>query len=344
MLTLHFLLLSILPLSAGVPNRQPQLAAGNGQVVLTFAAGQSIYFASSRDEGRTFGPPTKVAEVPFLAVGRHRGPRAIILKDAILISAIAGAKPGDGDLITWRSVDHGKTWARAGIVNDEPNATHEGLHAMAADEQGNLLAAWLDLRSQGTKLYGSRSTDGGFTWSKNVLLYASPSGTICQCCDPSIAIGSDGEIAVMWRNVLDGSRDLYVASSRDGIHFGPPQKLGQGTWKLNACPMDGGGLVWDHGQLVSAWRRENDVFLARPGRPEKRLGAGKDVAIAAGKKGLYVAWSSSAGIEIIGPADAQPQKLALEGAFVNLVALEDGSVLAAWESDGAIQTARLDGK
>ncbi|HTS47135.1 MAG TPA: sialidase family protein [Bryobacteraceae bacterium] len=344
MLTLHFLLLSILPLSAGVPNRQPQLAAANGQVVLTFAAGQSIYFASSRDEGRTFGPPTKVAEVPFLAVGRHRGPRAIILKDAIVISAIAGAKPGEGDLITWRSVDRGKTWTRAGLVNDEPNATHEGLYAMAAVAQDNLFAAWLDLRSQGTKLYGARSTDGGNTWSKNVLLYASPSGTICQCCDPSIAIGSHGEIAVMWRNVLDGSRDLYLASSRDGIHFGPPQKLGQGTWKLNACPMDGGGLVWDHGQLLSAWRREKDVFEARPGQPEKRLGTGKDVAIVAGKKGVYVAWSGSAGVEIIGPADAQPRKLAPEGGFVNLVALEDGSVLAAWESDGAIQTAKLNGQ
>ena len=340
MISLHLLLLNILPLAAGLPNRQPQLAAAHGQVVLTFAAGQSIYFASSQDGGRTFASPTKLAEVPALAVGRHRGPRAVILKDAIVVSAIAGAKPGEGDLITWRSVDRGKTWVRAGTVNDEPNAAHEGLHAMAADEQGNLFAAWLDLRSKGTKLYGSRSTDGGVTWSKNALLYASDSGTICQCCDPSIAI-SGSQVGVMWRNVLEGSRDFYVVSSRDGVHFGPPQKLGQGTWKLDACPMDGGGLAWDHGQLVSAWRRENDVFLARPGQLEKRLGGGKDVAIAAGAGGLYVGWSHEGGIEVLAPGEANPRKLAAEGAFVNLVGLEDGSVLAAWESAGAIKTARL---
>jgi len=341
MLALHLLLLNILPLSAGIPNRQPQLAAARGQVVLTFASGHSIYFASSPDGGRAFGSPVKVADVPALAVGRHRGPRAIILKDAILISAIAGEKAGDGDLTTWRSVDRGKTWARGAIVNDTPNATREGLHAMAADQQGNLFAAWLDLRSQGTKLYGSRSTDGGVTWSKNALLYASPTGTICQCCDPSIAIGGDGQIAVMWRNVLDGSRDLYIASSTDGVHFSSPQKAGQGTWKLDACPMDGGGLVWDRGQPVSAWRRENDIFLARTGTPERRLGTGKDVAIAAGKNGVFVAWSGSAGIEILAPGDAQPRRLASEGAFVNLVALEDGAALAAWESAGVIQTARV---
>ena len=56
------LLMNIQPVSQGVPNRQPQLAAGFGEVGLAFAAGQSIYFSSSKDDGRTFSPPVKVAE------------------------------------------------------------------------------------------------------------------------------------------------------------------------------------------------------------------------------------------------------------------------------------------
>ena len=39
---------------------------------------------------------------------------------------------------------------RAGVVNDVPDSAREGLHAMAADANGNLFAAWLDLRSKGT--------------------------------------------------------------------------------------------------------------------------------------------------------------------------------------------------
>jgi len=344
MLLLHAFVLSILPLSADAPNRQPQLAAAHGQVALAFTSGHSIFFASSGDHGRTFGAPVKVAEAPVLAVGRHRGPRATILKDAIVVTAITGSKTGEGDLVTWRSMDRGKTWTRAGVVNDEPNATREGLHAIAADASGNLFAAWLDMRSPGTKLYGSRSTDGGLTWSKNVLLYQSPAGTICQCCDPSIAISSNGEVALMWRNVLEGSRDLYVVSSRDGVHFDKPRKMGQGTWKLDACPMDGGGLAWDRGDLVSAWRRDADVFLARPGQPEVKLGTGKDVAIALGNGGVYVAWSNGAGIEAMIPGSDKPQLVTAHGAFVNLAALEDGSVLAAWEADGSIQTALLNAR
>src|SRR5260370_42231016 len=132
---------------------------------------------------------------------------------------------------------------------------------MAVDAYENLFAAWLDLRSAGTKLYGSRSTDGGHTWSRNVLIYASPAGTICQCCDPALAFDERGRISAMWRNVVDGSRDLYVSSSADGVHFGAARKLGDATWKLDACPMGGGGVGLDRGGLATARARARSSVL-----------------------------------------------------------------------------------
>jgi BNR repeat-like domain len=336
-----FFLMNIQPVSPGVVNRQPQLATGYGQVALTFAAGHSIYFASSADQGGTFSHPIKVADAENLMAGRHRGPRIVILKDALVISAVAGASPEKADLLVWRSVDHGKTWQRAGIINDIPGAAREGLHAMAADANGNIFAAWLDLRKPGTQLYGSRSTDGGLSWSKNVLIYASPGGSICQCCAPSLTIDNKGQVWAMWRNLINGARDLYAASSRDSVQFSEAEKLGEGTWNLNACPMDGGGLAVHKGQLVSAWRRDGEIFLAEPGRPESRVGKGKDVAIAAGGRGVFVAWSNGSAIEVLSPGASEPTTLSNAGAFVDLLALPDGSALAAWEANGTIQTARI---
>src|SRR5260370_39161463 len=86
---LPFLLLAsvLQPEASKAPYRQPQLAAGHGLVVLTFAQDKSIYLASSRDQVRTFSQPTKIAAVAALAAGRHRRPRAAILEGAILISA-----------------------------------------------------------------------------------------------------------------------------------------------------------------------------------------------------------------------------------------------------------------
>jgi BNR repeat protein len=351
---LSFLLLAsvLQPEAVMAPYRQPQLAEGHGLVALTFASGKTIYFASSTDQGRTFSRPTKVAEVATLAAGRHRGPRAVILKDAIVISAVvsetisgaapAHGSPAGGDLTVWRSVDQGKTWSKGGTINDVADAAREGLHAMTSDRNGNVLAAWLDLRAKGTRIFGSRSTDGGLTWSKNVSIYASPDGTVCQCCSPSIAADDSGQIWVMWRNALQGSRDLYISSSRDGAQFGPARKIGIGTWPLNACPMDGGGLAVEGDHVITAWRREGNIFLAEPGKAEAKIGAGKDVAIAHGKKGVYSAWSNGAGLEILTPGAGAAVPLASEGAYVSLLGLPDGAVLAAWETGNSIDTRRVD--
>ncbi len=211
---------------------------------------------------------------------------------------------------------------------------------MAADGEGHVAAAWLDDRIAGGKrLWGAFSNDGGATWGKNVLLYESASGTICQCCHPSLISLGHGEFAVMWRNVVDGSRDFYVLRLRDGKPQGPAVKQGQGTWKLDACPMDGGGMALDRGEIVTAWRREHNVFL---GRPEVDLGPGQDIALAEGRKGPVAVWVSGGKVLFTEPGAASPQVLAENGAFPNLVALPDGAVLAAWEEGGAIATKRIE--
>ncbi len=249
-------------------------AADCGQlvsVVLGFGAGNAIYFNSSSDRGKTFRPPAKVAEAGIVPLSRHRGPRIALSGNAIVITAVAGSKsaegahahglPSDGDLLVWRSLDGGKTWSKGRAINDVAGSATEGLHALTGDGKGTLFAAWLDKRgAKGTKLYAARSTDGGATWSPNVVAYDSPSGSICECCHPSVAIDGAGNFVVMWRNSLGGSRDLYLATSRDGVTFSAPRKLGNGTWRIDACPMDGGGLAVSASRILTAWRREGNVF------------------------------------------------------------------------------------
>ena len=331
--------------------REPQLAASGSTVALTFGAGAAIYFTVSHDSGRTFSAPVKVEQAGNVLLTHHRGPRIAISGSTIVISAITsktasvdahahGAGP-DGDLSVWRSTDGGKTWSQAIRVNDVPNAPNEGLHTLAADAKGNLFAAWLDHRSgKGTTLYGARSADAGATWSKNFLVYQSPDGTICECCHPSSAFAPDGELLVMWRNWLDGSRDMYLARSRAGAVFGQPEKLGMGTWKLKGCPMDGGGVVISNKRVFTAWRREGTVYLAEPGSPETALGQGKDLAVAAGPKGVYVAWVSASAIQLRTPG-AAPVTLSNDGAFPAITVLSDGAVVAAWQEGDGIATRRL---
>ncbi len=328
------------------------MAVNGATVGLTFGAGKAIYFSASQDSGQTFSAPVKVAEVEILPLNRHRGPRIVMSGGVIAISAVGGKKlaegphahglPSDGDLLNWRSADGGKTWSDGTRINDVPGAATEGLHALAGDAKGNLFAAWLDKRGEkGTTLFGARSRDGGKTWSKNVLIYESPEGTICQCCHPSVAIGAGGETLVMWRNWLKGTRDMYLARSKDGVTFTKAEKLGVGSWQLNACPMDGGGLVVAGGRVVTGWRRDGEIFLASPGEQEVSLGRGIDVAIAPAAEGVYAVWSSPGGLMAAAPGGKTPVVLAPKGTFPSVVGLADGRALAAWEAEGKIATQLL---
>jgi hypothetical protein len=337
---LTLLALNLPPVSPTVPNRQPQVAAGEGTVALVFGSGESIWLATSTDDGVHFGAPARVADLPKLLLGRHRGPRVAITGSVMLVSAIASTP---GDLMVWRSTDSGRTWSPPRAVNDQPTSAREGLHALSADKAGHVALVWLDDRGgKGKKLYGAFSNDAGATWGPNVMLYESPSGSICECCHPSLAAMGDGRFAVMFRNSMDGNRDLYVIQVRDGLRVSGMERQGNSSWKLNACPMDGGGIAVRDGRFGSAFRREKDIYITESGKPERRVGTGQDVAFGANRHGWYAMWSTpGGGIEMMLPNATEVTQVSKAGGFPVMVATPGGGMLAAWEEGGAISTVRF---
>ena len=314
---------------------QPQLAAIGQRVYLVFGQGDLVSVAGSSDGGETFDKPTALPRAGRLALGMRRGPRIAVTSDAVLVAAVAGATGGgaDGDVLLYRSTDRGATWQAPVAINDIPGSAREGLHAIVASPTGLVVVAWLDLREKGTRIYSAVSRDHGATWAPDSLVYASPSGTVCECCHPSVAIGVAGRVVIMFRNSLAGNRDMYVAESNDGVTFMPASKLGTGSWALDACPMDGGALSFSAGGVVSTWRREGDVFLTTDRMPERRLGAGRDPVVAHFQSRRDVAWSASDGVMLV-RNEAAPLSLG-RGRFPSLVALRDRTVIA-WEQDGRV--------
>ena len=142
----------------------------------------------------------------------------------------------------------------------------------------------------------------------------------------------------MFRNAAAGMRDMYLADWPTDGTPSHPQKMGTGSWALDACPMDGGGLAHHRGVTETAWRRDQSVFLAEPGKPEVQIGEGKDIALALSDKGSYVAWTDSAGVQLHRPGQKPPLLLSPVGAFPSLTALANGSILAAWEQAGQVMT------
>ncbi|MDQ3329676.1 MAG: glycoside hydrolase [Planctomycetota bacterium] len=314
--------------------RQPRLASGeNGNVYCVFGAGEDVFCARSADGGATFSAPSKVANHPGLMLGMRRGPRIAVTGDSVVVTAISSS---DGNLVAWRSADRGETWSAAARVNDVERVCREGLHDMSADSSGVIGVAWLDLRNRGTQLWSSFSKDGGVTWSENRLVYRSPDGSICECCHPTIA-SHDGHWSVLWRNSVAGNRDIYVSVSPEGTaNFGDATRLGDETWTLAACPMDGGDLAAGSRGAWAVWRRDAVCYATDLDDPshERRLGRGEQPTVAVTSAGPTFAWIAGrpGDLMLLSPREKQPRKIADRARDPDLISLPDGTVLCAYES------------
>ena len=337
------------PSHAFADARQPQVAVNpSGVIHLVYGRGNAIFSTASTDFGKTFSAPVQVAQVGTLALGMRRGPRVVATENAVVVTAIAGTKGkgSDENLLAWRSTDGGKTWRGPVQINGVAASAREGLHHTAAALDGSLYCVWLDLRHDKMEVYGAASKDGGASWQGERLVYRSPDGAVCTCCQPQCAYDHAGTLHVMWRNDVGGNRDMYLISSPDnGKSFGKAVKLGKGTWPLDRCPMDGGGLApTGDGKLVTVWRRDKELFRCVPGQPEKLLGRGEQAWAAAGPDGTYLVWLAErpGAVLALVPGAGRPIQLAKKGRdpVVASSASGAGTAVAAWE-DADAQGVRL---
>lgn len=334
--------------------RQPQVCVDpTGNVFVVSAKNNAVHVNASVDGGKSFGESVLVENVSGLPVGMRRGPRIAATKDVIAVTFIAGERGGgkDGDIFAWTSVDQGKMWTKSvKPINSVAGSAREGMHGMAGGAEGTLACVWLDLRNAklgkpGTEVWCATSRDGGKTWSQDRSVYRSRDGTVCECCHPSVVIDGKGVITVMFRNALAGARDMYIAISKDGGKtFSPASKLGSGSWNLNACPMDGGALAAQSGNITTLWRRDKTIYAAVPGKPEKPIAKGTQPVVAATADGLYFIWMDGNVLMLQAPGQVgqgpgqTPTVLSKSGSYPTIASAQDGKgpVIAVWEQDGKV--------
>ncbi len=347
---MHYLLYTLLMLAAFSAKCQPiyssqKIATGHLPVVATDAKGivhlvygqdSTIYYAVASEQFSQFSPPVAVATLPHLVAGAKRGPQIGVTGNYVVITAVNQM----GDIFAYslnRSTNH---WSPAVRVNDVPVVAKEGFQAIAGTDRGTFHAAWLDLRNdRKNKIVGATSGDGGLTWSANQVIYRSPDGSVCECCKVSVA-ATGNEVYVQFRNWLDGSRDLYLAHSTDGGKTYPSaQKSGTGTWKLTACPMDGGAVSLSAtGWPITVWRRENTLYTCQPGEPEQAVATGRNITAGSGAAGIALAWDEGGTVWLKAPGTPP---VALGKGQMPGVALTGRSAVCVWEADGQVMMATV---
>ena len=319
--------------------KQPQVAVTpSGTIVIVFVRGSSIYSVMSTDEGRSFSEPSKIADQNGLISGMGRGPRVAATDKRIMVSA-----PGK-DLFSYLSEDGGKSWSPPVMINDQTSTVSEGLHNVTALPDGSFYATWLDREAgKGVRVDGARLDPGAKSWNKSVTVYASPERTVCECCHPSVAADETGRLVIMWRNSLEGNRDMYVAESKDrGNTFATAVKLGTGSWALKACPMDGGAVTSTPEGTFAVWRRRTEINLSAPGQLEVKLGEGTKPVLARTNGAIQAVWQESGNLVV--KSDRQKDEgLRVPGGYASLTASPDRKqAYLVWEAkEGEVDTLKF---
>ncbi|HET9713443.1 MAG TPA: sialidase family protein [Pyrinomonadaceae bacterium] len=226
------------------------------------------------------------------------------------------------------SKDGGQTWSKPIVPHLDNTQTEHGFVSLIPLHDGRLGAIWLDGRNMKdmkddhgedkplpvsmTLRYASIDANGGMAEQAEL------DERVCECCQTSAALSSDGVIAV-YRDRSHGEvRDIYSVRQASGT-WEKPQAVHADNWEINGCPVNGPAIATSGRNVAVAW------FTGVDSKPS-----------------VKIAFSPDAGATFDAPIlvdDGETQ------GRVDILLLPDNSALVCWLSGnadgGAIKVRRV---
>lgn len=221
----------------------------------------------------------------------------------------------------------GRSWRQSIVPHRDKTQTEHGFVSLIPLAEGRLGAIWLD----GRNLQNMKETDEHAPAPESMTLrYAAIDARgnlsdeaqlddrVCECCQTSAAITSQGPIAVYRDRSESEVRDIYVVRQVNGS-WTTPQPVFADNWQINGCPVNGPAIAAEGNRVVVAW------FTS-----------------AADQARVKVAFSQDAGATFGKPIQVDEGETL---GRVDVLMLTDGSALICWLSGtvagGAIKVRRI---
>jgi hypothetical protein len=160
------------------------------------------------------------------------------------------------------SNDGGNTWSKPIIPHLDNTPTEHGFVSLVPLNDGRLGAIWLDGRNM--KDMKDEHDESEPLRVSMTLRYATIDGSgnisddaqlderVCECCQTSAAVTSDGVFAVYRDRSQNEVRDIYsVRQAASG--WVSPQTVHPDNWEINGCPVNGPSVAADGRNVVVAW-------------------------------------------------------------------------------------------
>jgi hypothetical protein len=252
---------------AGSPSGQPNLhATRDGRVYLTWIESKgedrhALRFSSRTEHG--WSAPQTIAEGGNWFVNWADFPSAVALPGGALVAHwLVKSSTGTSsyDVHISRSDDGGKTWSKAIVPHRDGTKTEHGFVSLLPWAEGKVGAAWLDGRNMKSDSHDNHGHAAGdmslrFTTigrdsrtSEEVLL----DSRVCECCQTSAALTSDGAIVAYRDRSEKEIRDIAVVRYKQG-QWTKPQTVSADGWHIEGCPVNGPSVAADGQRVAVAW-------------------------------------------------------------------------------------------
>ena len=242
----------------------------DGAIHLLYESAGVPYYVKSADDGASFSKPICVVAperrkpgLEFAAASMAVAPDGTI-HVAMMTNNWKVKLPGVPEGFVYATLPAGaKAFTPIVSLNGRPS---EGF-SLAAGENGNVAATWL-----AGKLFANFSRDGGKTFTANAEI--NPAYDPCDCCTTRAAYGTDGSLAVLYREETNNQRDIHVVIRHQDGRLSRT-RISSTLWTVNACPMTYFALSAAGNGYVAAWPTKGEIYFARLDQNGKVLAPGE---------------------------------------------------------------------
>jgi hypothetical protein len=315
-------------------SREPEVyATHDGRIILSWVEkiGDKRYLLrTSLRDARGWSEAHTVAEGENWFVNWADFPSVVALNDGTLaahwlVKSGAGTYAYNVNIAT--SQDGGNTWSKPIIPHRDNTQTEHGFVSLIALADGRLGAVWLDGRNMKDMKHDDENAPAPASMT---LRYAAIDKDgklfdevqlderVCECCQTSAAMTSEGAIAVYRDRSAKEVRDIYFVKQHNGS-WEAPRIVHADNWKITGCPVNGPAVAADARRVVVAW------FTGAGDTSQVKLAFSEDAAATFGNP-IQIDDGENAG-------------------RVDVLLLPDGSALVCWMSGnaegGAIKVRRV---
>ncbi|WP_455392219.1 hypothetical protein [[Eubacterium] cellulosolvens] len=244
----------------------PDIAvADNGYVYIVWSDGRNdntnldIYCSKSTDSGNMFGDGVDNTDIRVdddQTGARQRDPVVATYNNEVYVVWMDDRLNHD-HIYFAKSTDNGATFGPNIRVDNAPSDKVCEYPDIALTSTGTICVVWHDFRDGDANIYYSESTNGGSSFSTDVRVDDTGTGTSDQKY-PKIAIGDGGDRYIVWQDDRNGNYDIFFAHSPSGTpNFGTNKRVDDTSdTSLQTRPTIG---VYGTSDVYIAWRDARDA-------------------------------------------------------------------------------------